>query len=101
MTLTDLYRQARTIADALRRERFEGEPRERQIIALAEECGEAVGAARRHLGMARREGSIEDVAAELADVVIVAMVTAVEFGIDLPQGIEDKLSVIMTRGWRE
>lgn len=47
-----------------------------QVLCLAEEAGEFVGAYRRWAGMARRQGSWADVRAELADVVITAYVTA-------------------------
>jgi NTP pyrophosphatase (non-canonical NTP hydrolase) len=60
----------------------EGE-RERQVFALIEEVGEVVGAYRRWAGLARRTGSFEDMANELADVVITSYVTAAVFGIDL------------------
>lgn len=55
----------------------------RQVFNLAEEAGEFVGAYRRWIGIARRPGTIEDVAAELADVVITTYVTAVEAGVTL------------------
>ena len=72
-----------------------------QIIAMAEETGEFVGAARRFMGMARRSGTYGEMAAELADVVITAFITAEVFGIDLEQVIPYKAKIILTRGWRE
>src|SRR5690349_18258015 len=71
----------------------------RQVLALAEEAGEFVGAYRRWAGMARRTGPWSDVPAELADVAITAYVTAHVLGIDLDQAIADKAARIFTRGW--
>jgi NTP pyrophosphatase (non-canonical NTP hydrolase) len=73
----------------------------RQVLNLAEEVGEFVGAYRRWKGMARRTGTFDDVATELADVVITAYVTATELGIDLDRQIRDKVEVIYSRGWHE
>jgi len=75
--------------------------RAQQVIALAEEVGEFVGAARRFMGMARRPGGKTAMAEELADVVIAAFVTAGVFDINLPLEIDHKMSIIMSRGWRE
>jgi NTP pyrophosphatase (non-canonical NTP hydrolase) len=73
----------------------------RQVLNLAEEVGEFVGAYRRWTGQARRSGTEEEVHAELADVVITAYVTAAEMGVDLDAAIRAKLDVVFTRGWRE
>jgi NTP pyrophosphatase (non-canonical NTP hydrolase) len=72
----------------------------RQVLAVAEEAGEFVGAYRRAAGLARRPGPWTDVRAELADVVITAYVAATVLGIDLDTAISHKLAVIHTRGWR-
>jgi len=72
----------------------------RQVLAVAEEAGEFVGAYRRAAGLARRPGNPDQVRAELADVVITAYVAAVVLGIDLDHAITDKLAVVFTRGWR-
>jgi NTP pyrophosphatase (non-canonical NTP hydrolase) len=74
---------------------------QQQVLCLAEEAGEFVGAYRRWAGMARRQGSFEDVRAELADVVITAYVTARVLGFDLDEAIREKAGVISTRGWRD
>lgn len=69
------------------REHFPAEDeRDRQVLALAEEAGEFVGAYRRAAGMARRTGTWDDVEAELADVAITAYVTAhvLDVTVDLP-----------------
>jgi NTP pyrophosphatase (non-canonical NTP hydrolase) len=74
---------------------------QRQVLALAEEAGEFVGAYRRWSGQARRTGTAADMRAELADVVITAYVTAHELNFDLDAAIADKLDVVFTRSWRE
>ncbi|MGH3882889.1 MAG: hypothetical protein ACRDRC_05730 [Pseudonocardiaceae bacterium] len=73
----------------------------RQGLAIAEEAGETVGALRRYLGVARRTGTLDDVATELADVVITAYTTAHRLGIDLPAAIDTKTQIIFSRGWRD
>ena len=72
-----------------------------QVLCVAEEAGEFVGAYRRWVGMARRTGPRSDVEAELADVVITAYITADVLGIGLDDAIQEKLAKIFTRGWRE
>jgi NTP pyrophosphatase (non-canonical NTP hydrolase) len=72
-----------------------------QVLCLAEEVGEFVAAYRRAQGMARRPGPMADVEAELADVVITAYVTAHVLNIDLMDAIDNKLTIIFTRGWRD
>jgi len=73
----------------------------RQVLCVAEEAGEFVGAYRRWKGMARRSGSFDDVRLELADVVITAYVAADVIGFELDRAIEDKLTIVFNRGWRE
>lgn len=73
----------------------------RQVLCLAEEVGEFVGAYRRWAGMARRQGFQEDVEAELADVVITSFVAAEELDIDLEQAVARKLEKIFARPWRD
>ena len=72
-----------------------------QVLCVAEEAGEFVGAYRRFAGMARRSGPFEDVKEELADVVITSFVTAQVLGIDLDAAIREKADKVMSRGWRE
>lgn len=100
-TLVQLANKASEIELGLRGAGFTEFPWARQTMALAEECGEFVGAVRRWSGNARRSGPFSDVRQELADVVITAFVTAVTLGIDLPGEIEAKLTEIFDRGWRE
>ena len=93
---------ARVIVEHLHANGFPAEGgANRQVLALAEECGEFVGAYRRWSGQARRGGTAEEMHAELADVVITAFATAEELGIDLDQVITEKANVVLTRGWRE
>lgn len=74
---------------------------QQQVLCLAEEAGEFVGAYRRWAGLARRTGTWEDVKAELADVAVTAYVAAHVLGIDLDEAVREKTAVIMTRGWRD
>jgi NTP pyrophosphatase (non-canonical NTP hydrolase) len=100
----DLPTLALDIVDRLQANGFAaGHPTatQRQVLALAEEAGEFVGAYRRWSGQARRAGTYEDMCLELADVVITAYVTAAELRMDLDAAITAKLDVIFTRGWRE
>lgn len=100
--LTDLPESARNIVAALRSNGFDAESgQNRQVLNLAEEVGEFVGAYRRWAGQARRTGTAEEMYAELADVVITAFVTAEEFGVDLEDLIGQKLVKVFSRGWRE
>jgi NTP pyrophosphatase (non-canonical NTP hydrolase) len=100
--LTDLPVSARNIVATLRRNGFDAASgQNRQVLGLAEEVGEFVGAYRRWSGQARRSGTAEEMYAELADVVITAFVAAEEFGVDLEDLIGQKLVKVFSRGWRE
>jgi|SRR5215470_15649861 len=96
----DLPAAARRIATALADHFDPATAVSQQVMALAEEAGEFVGAYRRAAGLARRPGAWSDVAAELADVVITAHVAAVYLGIDLDTAVAEKLAVVFSRGWR-
>ena len=74
---------------------------EHQVLCLAEEIGEFVGAYRRYIGGARRDGPWSDVVEELADIVITSWVLADMLKIDLEQAMSDKLTIIFNRGWKE
>lgn len=101
-SLADLPATAEQIVTNLRANGFDAEHGQmRQVLNLAEEVGEFVGAYRRQAGLARRSGTAEEMYAELADVVITAFVTAEEFGVDLEALIGQKLAVVFSRGWRE
>jgi len=69
-------------------------------LVIAEEAGEAVQKIRRHLGLGRSEASIDEVAEELADVIISTAVTAALLGIDIDQAVDTKLDRIIDRGGR-
>jgi NTP pyrophosphatase (non-canonical NTP hydrolase) len=69
-----------------------------QMLCLAEEVGEAVQAYRRATGRARSTAPWPAVAEELADVVIVAHITAYLAGMDLDGAIKAKLAAIEARG---
>lgn len=93
---------ARVIAQQLRLAGFDPDTAQtRQVLALAEEAGEFVGAYRRWAGEARRTGTFDEMASELADVVITAFVTATELGVDLRAAITKKWTVLHERGWRD
>lgn len=85
--MTDLRDLAAEITNHLREHFPDSDEQVRQVLALAEEAGEFVGAYRRWAGMARRKGSWADVRAELADVVITAYVTATV--IEIEDALED------------
>jgi NTP pyrophosphatase (non-canonical NTP hydrolase) len=72
-----------------------------QAMCVAEEAGEFLGAYRRYTGRARRNGSLEDLEHEIADVLIATAVFAEQFGVDINQVVEDKLRIIYSRGWKE
>lgn len=74
--LTDLTALGAFLADKLRDHFPRETEQQRQVLALAEEAGEFVGAYRRAAGMARRTGGWDQVRDELADVAITAHVTA-------------------------
>ncbi len=72
-----------------------------QVLCLAEEVGEFVGAYRRWRRIARRNGSFNDVEKELADVIISAHVVAQVLGININNAIQSKLEICFSRGWKE
>ncbi len=100
-TLEGLMKVAAEVESNLISAGYDREPAIRQGLALAEEAGEFVGALRRYKGLARRSGTFQDMAAELADVVITAFVAAVTLDINLPAEINQKMEIIFTRPWRE
>lgn len=71
-----------------------------QVLCVAEEAGEFVGAYRRWAGLARRPGPFSAVEEELADVVITSFVMAEVLEMNLDEAIERKLEKIYSRGWR-
>lgn len=73
----------------------------RQGLAIAEESGEFVGALSRYLGHSRRTGTLDEVAAELADLEITLHLTAHYLGIDVLAAVENKAEVIFSRGFKD
>jgi NTP pyrophosphatase (non-canonical NTP hydrolase) len=98
--MTQLQEVAKIIMQKCR-DNNAGGTEQAQIMALAEEAGEFVGAMRRWRGMARRSGTEEEAQAELADVVITAYGMANVMGWDLESLISNKVEKVMTRGWKE
>jgi NTP pyrophosphatase (non-canonical NTP hydrolase) len=83
------------------REHGAGGTEQSQLMALAEETGEFVGAMRRWKGLARRRGTEQEAKDELADVIISAYAMAEVMGWDVEQITSAKLEKILTRGWKE
>lgn len=94
-------KQAAKVVMAKCRENGAGGTEQAQIMALAEETGEFVGAMRRWRGMARRMGTEQEAQAELADVIISAYAMADVMGWDVEPIINAKLDKVMNRGWKE
>jgi NTP pyrophosphatase (non-canonical NTP hydrolase) len=67
------------------------------VLCIAEEAGEVVGAYRRYAGLARRTGTLADVGAELADVVITSYVSAHAVLFDLDAAIGE--TVLVAENW--
>lgn len=72
-----------------------------QVLCVAEEAGEFVGAYRRSQGLARRNGTLNELKAELADVVIAAYTAAHAIGFNLDDAVDEKAEKVLTRGWKE
>ena len=72
-----------------------------QLMAVAEEAGEFIGAMRRWRGMARRTGTEEEAQKELADLAITCYAMADVMGWDLDRLISVKAETILNRGWKE
>ena len=102
----------RTIGAALDKLGRQGDPDPvtGQALNVIEEIGEAVeeldklgykfsGSYRRYRGYARRAGSVEDVAGELSDVIISAILMFHRLELDPQTCIAAKLRKIVTRGW--
>jgi NTP pyrophosphatase (non-canonical NTP hydrolase) len=84
MTNAMTMRTAARIVHHLRANGFTArDAAQRQVLNLMEEAGEFIGAYRRWTGLARRPGTVQDVHAELADVLITAYVTAAELGLTI------------------
>lgn len=73
----------------------------RGVLCVAEEAGEVVKAYRRWAGQARRDGTKEDFADELADCIWACFCTATLADIDMDEALARKLGDILSRGWKE
>jgi NTP pyrophosphatase (non-canonical NTP hydrolase) len=102
-TLADVMelKEAAHVIMARCRENGAGGTEQAQIMALAEEVGEFIGAMRRWNGLARRRGSEAEAKAELADVIISAYAMAEVMDWDVDEITQAKLGKIMSRGWKE
>jgi len=63
-------------------------------------AGRAMKAGRRYLGIARSSGTADQLAGELARVVLSVRKLAGAFGLDLNNAIKHKVEIIFSRGWR-
>jgi NTP pyrophosphatase (non-canonical NTP hydrolase) len=101
----DLAMEAKALQSALEKNRRDAMNDENaldiQALCVAEEAGELVGAYRRWAGKARRTGTLEELAHEIADLLIVTAIFAEMTGIDINRAIDDKLRIIWSRGWKE
>lgn len=84
--MSDLQDLAVEITKHLRQHFPDSDERTRQVLALAEEAGEAQEA---YLAVTWHTGDWAEAAAELADVLITAHVTAVVLDIELPDTVGD------------
>ena len=79
----------------------EKEMKYRSAMKLAEETGECVGEALKHLGLQRKdkldEMDEEELGKEMADVIFVTMIMARRFGIDIEKAMEDKKKIVLGR----
>jgi NTP pyrophosphatase (non-canonical NTP hydrolase) len=95
----------REVQAALRANRANGLTDENALdvtaLSVAEEAGELIGAYRRWSGHARRSGTLAELAAEVADVLIVTSIFAELAGIDVNEAVRAKVAKIYSRGWRE
>ena len=69
-------------------------------LCVAEEAGELVGAYRRWAGQARRPGTLAELEAEVADVLITTAIFAARIGIGIEDAVNAKLEKIYSRGWK-
>jgi NTP pyrophosphatase (non-canonical NTP hydrolase) len=98
--MINLKQVAKFVMEKCRENGAGGTP-EAQVLALAEEVGEFVGAYRRWSGQARRRGTEAEARNELADIIISAYAMADVMGWDVDQLVETKVRKIMYRGWKE
>ena len=79
---------------------YPDQPAWRFVTGVAEEAGEFVGAFNRFSGTSRRTGTKDEMAKELADVVLTAYMAADVLGIDLDAVVAEKAEIMRNRGWK-
>jgi len=79
----------------------QGHGLDQKAMCIAEEAGELVGAYRRWSGQARRAGTKQELAAEVADLIICTSSFAERAGIDISEAVSAKLEKIYSRGWKQ
>jgi NTP pyrophosphatase (non-canonical NTP hydrolase) len=95
-----VWQQTERLVAALRAH-FPANGPDRYVMGVAEEAGEFVGAYLRWAGQSRRTGTREEMAEELADVVVTAFAAAQVIGIDLHAAAVAKARKMLTRGFKE
>lgn len=103
MPVSDIATHARWIADHLPPASPLDGMQVRQVMAVAEAAGLLVAAYRRHAGIGQRAGTRDEVATQLAALVITAYVAADSLGVDLTAALETEMAVVHARtdGQRE
>jgi len=79
---------------------FPDQPDWRFVTGVAEESGEFVGAYNKYSGTSRQTGTHDEMAKELADVVITAYMAAQVLSIDLDDMVQRKARIMSSRGWK-
>lgn len=79
----------------------EDDEQPRHVMCVAEKTGEFVQAWRRYYGWARRSGTLGEVSAEWADIIISAFIAADVIGIDPLKSLNAAIEKVYTRGWKD
>jgi NTP pyrophosphatase (non-canonical NTP hydrolase) len=78
-----------------------GELKSHAVMKLAEETGECVGEALKHLGKQRKykldNMDKDELGREISDVIFVALIVANSFGIDIENSLKNKMDIIKGR----
>ena len=72
-----------------------------EVLCMVEEAGEAAAAYRRWAGHARRPGTFQELAYEMADVIIATYVLAERLHMDLDGAVRGKFRQINERPFKE
>lgn len=103
MEMNELLEFIESEADRLKEHygQTDTEMKYRASMKLAEETGECVGEALKHLGMQRKDklDAMDDkeLGKEIADVIFVAMIMARRFDIDVEEAMKDKMEIVKGR----